>query len=832
MKIQLFLIAILLILSPIFTVAQVAKEADAAFKQDRFSKALPLYKKASSKTKNKVEKQRIGFQISECYRNLKDNRKAEQQYRRLISMKYSDPIIYLYYAETLRDLGKFQESIKQFKKYNEMVPEDPRGKLGEETMIKAMKWIDNPNTNYQIENIRKINSRADDFSPTFADKKYKNLVFSSSRKDSDNDEDPNTGLGYTWLYVTNKDKKGNWSKPTNLDEEEMLNTKNENNGSATFNRKFNTIYFTRCHVQKNAMVGCDVYTSSKRGKAWGEPKALNITADTIRSGHPAIFNNERTMYFTSDLPKGYGGRDIWVVTRKRKSKPFGEPKNAGEQINSSGDERYPVIYRTKDREHTYLYFSSNGRGGMGGWDMFRSELIDGKFQKAENLGYPLNSTSDDFGIVFSNSRTLKKELRSRQVINCEEMGFITTNREGGRGRFDIWEFWLPEIVFTLAGTIRDDETMQYIPNAKIVLSGSDGAVLVTTSDQRGYYFFNREQINKKTTYTLKVTHGGHFDNKGTETTVGRKESEDLILDINLEPIPPTPIPLPEIRYDIAKWDLKPRYQDSLNGLITTMKENPTLVIELGSHTDYQDDAIKNDTLSYKRAKEVVDFLITKGIDAGRMVPKGYGENVPRTLDNGYKFIDGQYKGVEFPEGTVLTEEYIKKTLRSSKQRKAANQLNRRTEFRILRTDYIPKNSNDSLAATITMNPEDNKVPYVVEKDTMFAECILNNNTYTFALVEKTKELEVSLDVVMGLIAQHRLNVKSFEKGKDAFTKDGTIKNGQKFTIQRIRIGNKTVYDQIATCVHGGASIVIGKAILSEFSSYTLDKDEKKIVFEE
>ena len=262
-----------------------------------------------------------------------------------------------------------------------------------------------------------------------------------------------------------------------------------------------------------------------------------------------------------------------------------------------------------------------------------------------------------------------------------------------------------------------------------------------------------------------------------------------------------------------------------------MKENPTLVIELGSHTDYQDDAIKNDTLSYKRAKEVVDFLITKGIDAGRMVPKGYGEHVPRTLANGYKFTDGQYKGVEFPEGTVLTEEYIKKTLRSSKQRKAANQLNRRTEFRILRTDYIPKNSNDSLAATITINPEDNKVPYVVEKDTMFAECILNNNTYTFALVEKTKDLEVSLDVVMGLIAQHRLNVKSFENGKDAFTKDGTIKSGEKFTVQRIRIGNRTVYDQIATCVHGGASIVIGKTILSEFSNYTLDKDEKKIVFD-
>ncbi|MCK5846151.1 MAG: OmpA family protein [Bacteroidales bacterium] len=831
MRIYIAIITFLLLLAPVFTHAQVTMEADAAFEHEQFSTAIDLYKKASGKTKNKLEKKRIAFQISECYRYTKDTRRAEQQYRRLVSMKYSDPIVFLYYAECLRDQGKYEEAIEKYKEYTKMVPEDPRGTLGAETMKLAIQWIDNPNTNYEVENIRKINSRADDFSPTYADRKFKSIIFSSSRKDTDNDEDPNTGLGYTWLYITNQDQKGNWARPVNLDEEKMLNTKNENNGSATFNRKFNTIYFTRCHVQKNAMVGCDVYTSSRKGKNWTEPKPLNITADSIRSGHPAIYNNERTMFFTSDLPKGYGGRDIWVVERRRKSKPFGKPKNLGENINTTGDERYPIIHKTADREHTYLYFASNGRGGMGGWDMFRSELVNDTFRVAENLGYPLNSPSDDFGIIFSKSRKLKKQLRTRQIIQCEEKGFITTNREGGRGRFDIWEFWLPEIVFTIAGTIRDEQTLQYIPQAKIVLSGSDGTVLVTNTDQRGYYFFNEEQINKKTTYTLKVTHAGHFENEGTETTVGRTESENLILNLTLEPIPPEPIPLPEIRYDLAKWDLKPQYQDSLNGLIKTMQDNPTLVIELGSHTDYQDATEKNNVLSYKRAKSVVDFLVTKGIDGGRMVPKGYGENVPRTLPNGYKFTDGKFSGVEFPEGTVLTEEYIKRTLRSTKQRKAANQLNRRTEFKILRTDYVPKNSNDSLMATIQMNPEDNKVSYVIANDTMFAECILNNNTYSFALEENVKGINVSLDVVMGLIAQHRLNVMSFETGKSAFTEDGTIKDGEKFFIQRIRIGNKTVYDVTGTCTHGGAPIVIGKEALSEFSNYTIDKTEKKIIFE-
>ena len=251
MKPYIVFITFLILLSPIFSNAQNAKKADKAYESEQYFEAITLYKLAYSKIKNKVEKQRIIFQISDCYRLTKNLRKAEQQYKKLVKLNYHDPIIYLYYAEILRDQEKYQEAIEQYKIYTTLAPEDPRGSMGEKSIIQAIKWIDKPNTNYKVENIRKINSRNDDFSPTFADKKYKNLVFSSSRKESDNDVDPNTGLGYTWLYVTTKDAKGNWSKPVNIDEEKMINTTNENNGSATFNRKFNTIYFTRCHVQKN-----------------------------------------------------------------------------------------------------------------------------------------------------------------------------------------------------------------------------------------------------------------------------------------------------------------------------------------------------------------------------------------------------------------------------------------------------------------------------------------------------------------------------------------------------------------------------------------------------
>jgi peptidoglycan-associated lipoprotein len=832
MSIQKFFITVLVILVTVSGFAQTAKEADEAFKYEQYADALLLYKKAYSKTKNKVEKKRILFQQAECYRLTKDPKKAEQQYRKLIQSKYSDPIAYLYLAESLRDQEKYQMATEEFKNYIKFVPDNPRGKLGLESCENAIDWKKNP-TRYQVANLAKINSKEDDFSPAYGDKKFSSLVYSSSRKDGGQKIDPNTGLSFTSLYSTMVDAKGNWSKPLFLDEKSIINSPNDNNGSAIFNPKYTTLYFTRCKVTKKEVLGCGIYISTKKGKEWTEPELLPIADDSLRVGHPAISSNEKEIYFTSNLPKGYGGRDIWVAKRRKKNGAFEKPRNLGEEINSKGDERYPTLLETSDG-HTYLYFSSDGRGGMGGWDMYRSELIEGNWTKAENLAYPLNSSSDDFGIIFSESRTLEKTLPSRQVIKCEQMGYFTSNRTGGKGRFDIWEFWLPEVVFTLAGTIRDDQTLKYLPNSNIQLSGTDGSVLVTTTDQRGYYFFNKDQISKNTTYTLKISHKNYFGNNASETTVGRPESEDIILNVRLVPIPPEPIPLPEIRYDLASAVLLPQYQDSLNGLIKTMKDNPTIVIELASHTDYRDTDEKNNDLSYRRAKAVVDYLATKGIDPMRMEPKGYGENQARKLTKTYTFAKGEYAGVSFPAGIVLTEAYIT-SLKSKNQQEAANQLNRRTEFRILRDDFVPKSTNNSInkdSIKIQINPNENKVPYVLVNDTMVVDCIISGNSYKFAFNGPESELRISLDMVMGLLSQHKLTKNSFDNTDAAFTEDGTVKDGEHFVIDRMRIGNKTVYDISAVCTHGQSfSVIIGSDVLTEFSSYSIDESIKSIVFE-
>ena len=835
-----FIIISLLIIVSVTTVKaqkNYTQQADNAFKYEMYYAAIPLYRKAYGKVSNRIEKKRIIFQIGECYRLTKEPRKAESQYRRAIKAKYSDPIIYLRFAEVLREQGKYREAMEQYKIYMKKVPKDPRGSIGLKSCEYVMEQQKKP-TRYQVGNAKKLNSRYDDFSPAYADKKYRSLVFTSTRKENGNKIDPNTGQPFSSIFVAQLDRRDNWSKPVLIDEKGMINTK-ENNGSVCFNRKFNTLYFTRCVNEKKSIKGCQIYVSSKRGKLWGEPKALPIADDSIAVGHPAISRNEKEIIFSSDLPNGYGGKDLWIAKRRKKSAPFGKPRNLGKNINTRGNEMFPTL-RVLDDGTTFLYFSSDGLGGAGGLDMFRSEYVRGQWTKPENLGLPLNSAGDDFGIIFSKSRKMVKTITStRQKINCEEMGFFTSDRKGGRGKTDIWEFWLPEIVFTLSGTIRDNQTLQYIGNAKIVLKGSDGSVLQTTTDKRGYYHFGKTQIKKNTTYTLDVTHTGYFANHdGKTTTVGLLKSKDIILNLNLEPIPPDPIPLPEIRYDLGKWDLKPQYQDSLNGLIKTMEDNPTIVIELASHTDARDTEEHNDTLSLRRAKSVVDYLVTKGIEADRMIPVGYGERRPRVLKNGYTYGNVQYKqwnfnGISFPPGTVLTEDYIK-SLPTTREREAAHQLNRRTEFRILRDDYVPNNENDTLPdeINIAVNPDENKLPFEIKNDTIFVDVIVDGNTYSAAFIESQDELLLSLDVVMGLIKQHKLLKKDFNDLDSAFTEDGTVKDGMRFNIKSMMLGKKFVYDVEGVCVHGqGPAVIFGDAVMTDFYDYTIDRENNKFIFE-
>lgn len=680
-KVFITLIVALITFSGVHAQRNFTEEGDSKFALQQYYDAIPLYKKAYSKVKgNRMERARILYNIAYSYRMINDMKNAESTFKRVIAAKYPEPKSYLYYADALKINEKYAEAAIQYAEYKKLVPEDPRADIGIESCTLALQWRDNP-TRYEIENNRKMNNKANDFAPSYADRKYRSIVFTTSREGvTGRGTDAWTGQSFTDLFIIELDRRGNWGTPVPLDDTGELNS-NHNEGAATFNDKFNTLYFTRCEVARKQRSGCQIYTATKRGRGWGNIELIPVGGDTTTVGHPAVTTDELTIYFASDMKGGYGGKDIWMIQRPRKNRPFEAPVNLGPVINTPGDELYPTL-----REDNIMYFSSNYHPGMGGLDIFRTEFVDGQWTKPENMMSPINSSFDDFHMVFNKDEKLLKDA------NAKEMGFFTSNRRGGRGGDDLWMFKLPPILFTITGIVYNDSLKTPIDKAVVQIVGSDGNVYVDTTDTKGFYKFNEAQILENTSYVIEVSKVDFFMEKGRETTVGLNKSTDLVRDFYLVPVPKKPIILPEIRYDLGRWELKPEYYSSLDGLIEIMTENPNLVIELQSHTDVRPIPMTNDTLSQRRAQSVVDYLIGKGIAGDRLVAKGYGERVPRVLEKDMSLVYNR-KEFTFTQGTVLTKEYIE-SLTTNDQREAAHQLNRRTTFIILRTDYVPQQGSN------------------------------------------------------------------------------------------------------------------------------------------
>ncbi|PLW93892.1 MAG: hypothetical protein C0592_04675 [Marinilabiliales bacterium] len=660
-------------------------EADKKYELHKYYDAIQLYKKAYSKIKgNRLEKNRILFQIGKCYYFTNDMKKAAMTMKRVVKAKYPEPDAHFIYATALKSMGEYEDAIVAFQDFKEAYPDDPRADVGIESCKMAVAWKDNP-TRYEVNPDRKLNSRNADFAPCYYDKKHKALLFTTSREEVyGRGIDSWTGLPFTDFFITSKDRKGNWGNPVPLEEEGVINSE-FNEGAGTFDPKFRTLFFTRCIYEKKKIMGCQIYMSTKKGRTWGDPEIIPLAADSCTVGHPAMLD-ENTMIFASDMPGGEGGRDLWIVKRPKKNKPFEKPENLGNVLNTTGDELYPTIRRVGDR--VFMYFSSTGHPGMGGLDIFKTELIDGNWTEPENMKYPINSNGDDFHMIFSD---LPNDLKDN---DAKEMGWLTTNRKGGRGSDDIWSFRLPPILFTLTGTVRNDSTGEIIVGALVSLEGSDGTMLQDSTDATGQYYFDNTQILEETTYRLNVSKDEFYSEKGKETTVGLQESKDLVHDFNLVPIPKKPIVLPDILYPFNEAILLPQYEDSLAGLVQIMKENPNFVIELGSHTDIRGSDEYNDTLSFARAKSCVDYIISQGIEPDRIKPKGYGERVPRLLDKPKTVITEEGDTFYFEAGLVMTEEYIN-SLPTNAEREAAHQLNRRTTFEIVGTDYVPSKETNT-----------------------------------------------------------------------------------------------------------------------------------------
>jgi peptidoglycan-associated lipoprotein len=790
-----------------------AKSADEVFSKQQYSLAIDKYKKAYTKVKkDKEEKNRITAQLAICYWYTGNYKRAEASYKRLVRNGWAKrvPEVLLRYAEVLKMNGKYEEAIEQYNAYAVRAPEDPRGRKGAETAALIPEWLENP-SKYEVTNVKKINSRESDFAPAFTTENYNEIVFTSNREGATGKEtDKWTDQNFTDLFVSKMDRVGEWSAPVLFDDTETINTKG-NEGSATLNSKFNTLYFTRCTNTPQQESGCQVFKSKRTGRNWGKPVMVDIKGiDTMSTiGQPTVSSGELIIYFASERKGGMGGKDIWVAFRESKTEGFKRPMNLGDVINTPGDEMFPFL-----RNDSTLYFSSDGHGGMGGLDIFVSTIDSvGNWGEPRNLKYPMNSSLDDFGICWHPE---------------EEYGYLSSNRKGTRGKEDIWYFIEPPLEFTLSGTIKDDRTLMFVEGALVNLVGSNGLSVTTRTNENGYYTFGKSQLAPNTTFEILVTKVNYFNEKGTITTVGVEFSKDFEKDFILKPIPAEPIVLPEILYDLAKWNLKPQYQDSLQGLIQTLRDNPNLVIELAAHTDTRDSEERNDILSQRRAQSVVDYLIIRGIDPQRLVAKGYGEHVPLTLKT-----DVVRDGFLFTEGTTLDDDFIN-SLTTNKEKEAAHQLNRRTEFKVLRKDYIPNATNLDLAeVNILINPEDKATIFKEEEKTgiYIASCIINGYNEEFAY-DKTSPAMISLEKALDLLKWGAISKDSFEGDAEKILADNTIANKAIINIDEITIANKTVKDfKIQVNYKLRYGLVFGDKVLKRFGPYKYNTKTHKLTVE-
>lgn len=779
-----------------------AKNADMAFERGQYYQAIERYKKAYKKTRKKKfedERMRITYQLGECYRLTDNVRQAAVQYKRVGKSEFpkSTPIYYLHYGDVLKRTEKYDEALINYNLYTQAVPDDPRGQRAADDIKYIKEWLENP-SKYEVTRVKALNSKSSDFGVAWISNNYNDIIFTSTREGGvAREKDAITGQHFSDFYYTRQDKNDNWDKPELVDEEGGINS-NGSEGMPFFTKSFSDVYFTRCPNDKKRQSGCQIMKSRRSGTSFSEATVVEIAGidslDVV--GHPTLNSDESIMYFVSDRQGGFGGKDIWM-TMKDESGKFGRPFNLGDIVNSPGDEMFPFL-----RNDTTLYFSSDGHGGMGGLDIFMTTMDStGVWSKPVNMKYPINSIGNDFSIIFHPT---------------EERGFLASNRDSRNGMDDdIYYFIEPPITFTVNGTIKDKNSLQYVSGANVSIIGTDGTKATTLSSDNGAFQFNEGVLNLNNIYILTIDKNNYFTTTDTISTVGLEFSKDFTPNYEIAMIPDGSVVLPEIQYDLGKWDLKPQFEDSLQGLIEILQINPNITIELGSHTDCRGSDASNDILSQKRAQAVCDYLVVRGIDPLRLTAKGYGERVPRTVD-----------------GKKLTEEYIN-SLPTEEQKEKAHQLNRRTEFRVLSKDYVTREDiNDDQMANIRLNPEDNKVGFSQDKSGNFLfKAYVNAYTETVAYMS-TYDFGVSQSKVMELLTKGSITKDDFVGDNiDRIITTGAVKDRAVFIIKEMRIADRSV-ENIKVTVYNNQKYdwVIGQKALKTFGNFDFNTDEHKLIF--
>ncbi len=633
-----------------------AERAYEAFNAGEYYEAIDQFKDAYSKSKNADRSVRteLGYMVAESYRLTNDPKNAETWYRLAVRSATSKPEAQYWLAESLKKSGKYQQAIEEFRKYKQVAPSDSRADQQIRACELALEWERNPEA-YRVEELKDLNSRYSDFSPAYGRDDFGVIFFTSSRDDAAGSKTHGaTGQSFTDIFESRIDKKSKWSTPVPVD---GLNSDSED-GTPSFSSDYREVFFTRCEAGKREKKGCVIMVSERAGDKWSDPKDTGILPDSLVAAHPSVSSDGLTLYFVSDMPGGSGLKDIYYATRNDVSDTWSAPRNLGPDINTQGNELFPYI-----RSDGTLYFASDGHIGMGGLDLFKAVSQPDGSWTVQNMRSPVNSFADDFGISFEND---------------SEKGIFSSTRKG-RGNDDLFTFELPPLRFNVTGLVKDEKTGQPIQGSVVRLIASDGSNLQAETGQGGDFKFS---LRPDVDYIFLASKQGYLNGKERETTKNQEKSRDFMVTIPLTATD-KPIELPNIFYDFGKWDLRPESMVSLDKLVETLNDNSNVTIELMSHTDSRDTEEYNLDLSQKRAQSVVQYLIDKGIAPDRLSAKGYGESTPKIVDASIAAQNNFLK-----EGSTLAEQFIN-ALATDEQKEIAHQINRRTEFRVLRTDYVP-----------------------------------------------------------------------------------------------------------------------------------------------
>jgi peptidoglycan-associated lipoprotein len=676
------------------------KDANKSYRSENYCEAADKCAVAYSKIKRSgtlalAAKGDMAFKTAEAFRNIEDVKQANEWYDKAILLKYQEkePLVYLYNAEMLRVMGEFKKAEQNYALYKALVPDDARADVGIESCKKNEEFKEN-RTRHTVTNVSVLNKEGFDMAPMFVDKKGLVMAFSSSREGVvGNDDDPRSCESYMDIFVSEIDKKGNFTA-VKLIEGDSINTE-DNEGTICIDGRAKTMFFTRCPTRKKQNLGCDIWMSEAGGKGWDRPVKLPLKSnDSVSVGHPCVSEDGKFLIFASDMSGGLGGRDLWYTTYDKKSASWSTPQNMGPQINTPGDELFPSLAMNGD-----LVYASNGLPGMGGLDMFKAAKVgeENKWENPTNLGSPINSDFNDYALV---------EVSDRK-------GYFTSERKGGAAdnyKGDIYMYELPPNVFTLKVNVFDlsDKTRTTkIDGVDVTVQGKTPADKWTGKTLKdGSIYWDKKPngdryINEESEYKITIGKAGYYENKipAEIKTVGLKYDQDFVVDMGLLPI--KPIRLPEVRYYVATWkfvqDSSINSLDSLNYVITLLDENPGLVLELSSHTDPRGGNTYNQVLSENRSKACYEYLVKqKGVDPRRIVPAGKGENEPRTMYlNGARYYENPPKDPTTKEllpGTQelkMTEAYMAPFKKDKKKFEMLQQFNRRTEAKVVTLDFDP-----------------------------------------------------------------------------------------------------------------------------------------------